>query len=282
MTQSWDFGNGVSVDGRDTATTSFDVGEYRVQLIVSTSNGCADTTFRDIDVVGPTGDFDYSPTAICLGDSIEFVLVDTSQVVSWIWDLGEGVVIRDQDSVRHAYSFVPASGRQPVSLSLTGPRGCTNVITGTVFIQNTFSDFLVGDGIDTVFCENESVSFQNLSLNSDNFNWDFGDGGTSTEEFPTYAYTTAGTYTVTLEVSENVLGCNNTSEKTVIIRPSPTAEIMGNESACLNTPTELSITDYNDAVNDYSWSPAVNVDNGATVLVIFNGYDSCDEHPKCS
>ena len=273
LTQEWDFGNGSGSSG-DTVITSYDVGDYRVQLIVSTSNGCADTTFRDISVVGPTGDFAYSPTAICLGDSIEFVLVDTSQVVSWIWDIGEGVVVENQDSIRHAYSFVPASGRQPVSLSLTGPRGCTNVITGTVFIQNTFSNFLVGDGIDTVFCENETVDFQNLSLNSDNFNWDFGDGsGTSTQEFPTYTYTTAGNYTVTLNVSENVLGCNNSSERIVIIQPSPVAEIIGEETACLNTPTELAITDYDASVNDYSWSPAVNVDNGATVQVILTNSD---------
>ncbi len=32
------------------------------------------------------------------------------------------------------------------------------------------------------------------------FSWDFGDGGTSTDEFPSYTYVNPGTYTVTLTV----------------------------------------------------------------------------------
>ena len=43
-----------------------------------------------------------------------------------------------------------------------------------------------------------NVTFENESENAITFEWNFGDGGTSTEENPVHAYTAAGTYTVTL------------------------------------------------------------------------------------
>ena len=42
------------------------------------------------------------------------------------------------------------------------------------------------------------VEFTNFSQNATEFEWDFGDGGTSTEESPTYTYTETGTFDVIL------------------------------------------------------------------------------------
>jgi PKD repeat protein len=47
-----------------------------------------------------------------------------------------------------------------------------------------------------------TVTFTNLSQpNNADFEWDFGDGGTSTERNPTHEYTTCGSFDVTLQVS---------------------------------------------------------------------------------
>ena len=45
-----------------------------------------------------------------------------------------------------------------------------------------------------------SVQFTDLSQNANVWNWDFGDGATSTERNPKHTYSSAGTYTVTLTV----------------------------------------------------------------------------------
>ena len=58
-----------------------------------------------------------------------------------------------------------------------------------------------------------AVKFNDSSENATKWNWDFGDGATSTEQNPTHTYFSAGTYNVNLIVS-NVKG---TSSKSAII-----------------------------------------------------------------
>lgn len=44
----------------------------------------------------------------------------------------------------------------------------------------------------------ETIDFTNTSENAGSYLWDFGDGNTSTEENPKHAYSSSGTFTVTL------------------------------------------------------------------------------------
>src|SRR5688572_3070820 len=54
-----------------------------------------------------------------------------------------------------------------------------------------------------------TVSFNNTSTNGISFDWDFGDGGTSTANNPSHTYTTTGTYTVTLNADGGACGTDN-------------------------------------------------------------------------
>jgi PKD repeat protein len=47
----------------------------------------------------------------------------------------------------------------------------------------------------------EKITFENCSQDADSYNWDFGDGETSTEKNPKYTYSEGGEYTVTLEAT---------------------------------------------------------------------------------
>lgn len=58
--------------------------------------------------------------------------------------------------------------------------------------------------------------------------WDFGDGGTSTKESPGYLYSGAGTYTVTLVVT-NGNGCKGTTTQTITLNPLGLMEIDGSK-----------------------------------------------------
>jgi PKD repeat protein len=62
-------------------------------------------------------------------------------------------------------------------------------------------DFTIGSGV---------YEFNNNTVNGVTYDWNFGDGSTSTEVNPTHTYTTGGNYTVVLTATNN--GCSNTYE----------------------------------------------------------------------
>jgi PKD repeat protein len=80
-----------------------------------------------------------------------------------------------------------------------------------------------------------AVTFENRSAgDTDSFFWDFGDGGTSTQENPLHEYLSAGIYTVALEV----VGPNGSDSETktdlIVVREGePFAQIIDNDAADL-------------------------------------------------
>ena len=57
---------------------------------------------------------------------------------------------------------------------------------------------IVNEAVQSNFCLNQAVQFQNLSTGTEEFLWNFGDGNTSTETSPTHSYSIPGIYNVML------------------------------------------------------------------------------------
>ena len=78
--------------------------------------------------------------------------------------------------------------------------------------------------------EGQHVAFTDLSFDEDGqvtkWAWDFGNGVSSEEQSPTVEYTTAGEYTVTLSVWDNLGVQNaNTFNKTITVKEKSTADM---------------------------------------------------------
>lgn len=63
--------------------------------------------------------------------------------------------------------------------------------------------------------DGNEVTFTNSSRNSTDYTWDFGDGGTSTDENPVHTYAAEGTYTVTLTVSDGIITDETSQDITI-------------------------------------------------------------------
>ena len=101
----------------------------------------------------------------------------------------------------------------------------------------------------------ETVQFTDTSSNSPTaWNWNFGDGGSSTLQNPTYTYNAPGTYTVTLTAG-NAAG-NNTITQTNLITvnyPVPVASFTTNTTTGLN-PLNVQFTDNSTGnITSYYW-----------------------------
>ena len=82
-------------------------------------------------------------------------------------------------------------------------------------------------------CLGNSITFSDISTGSPtSWTWDFGDGNSSTLQNPTHTYSSAGTYNVSLTVSD---GASTDSEtKTAFITVGSTVNTQENITACDN------------------------------------------------
>ncbi|HPF71630.1 MAG TPA: PKD domain-containing protein, partial [Candidatus Krumholzibacteria bacterium] len=153
-------------------------------------------------VPAPVADFSGAPLQICPGDAVTFTDLSTGDITGWAWDFGDGATATEQNPM-HAYA---ASGLYTVSLTVTGPGGSN---------QASFTDYVAVGSLPTALfivsgTSGEApyeVTFTSTSVDADGWAWDFGDGGTSTDENPVHAFTAAGVYGITL-IATNPCGAD--------------------------------------------------------------------------
>ncbi len=210
---NWDFDNNGVVDStdRNPIYTYVSAGNFTANLTVSNVNG-TDSTESTITVteaaVFPVANFSsnvtegFSPLTVQFTDSSE-------NADEWNWDFGDGTDSTDQNPT-HTYS---AAGNYTVNLTVSNVNGTDSIesiITVTeapVLPVANFSSNVTSGFVPL------SVQFTDSSENATAWNWDFGDGNSSADQNPLHIFSTAGTYTVNLTVS-NV---NGTDSKTTDI-----------------------------------------------------------------
>ncbi len=117
-------------------------------------------------------------------------------------------------------------------------------------------------------CANYPAQFDNntpplTDSNVATWAWSFGDAanGTSSQKNPAYTYTSAASYTVTLQATSN-FGCSGTQQHSVIINPSPQSGFT-NSPACVNQNTQF--TDASSgSISSYQWVIQSTILTGAT------------------
>ncbi len=194
----WDFGNG-STAFIENPTTFFDDGTYEIVLTVSSIYGCSDTHTQQVTLEGPNGEFTQDKDFFCLGDTVTFTLGDTTNVISYEWDFGDGNTLENETPVSHPYTFLPdtLAGTLGVSLILESENGCKRIVTNSLEISDLTANF--GIVPDTMNICNKEIQFIDSSLgNVDTYLWDFGNGETSNEQNPLITYTEADTFNITL------------------------------------------------------------------------------------
>jgi len=86
---------------------------------------------------------------------------------------------------------------------------------GMVVVDFTVDNTDISLGNSVVFTDNSVLA-------ATNWQWDFGDGNTSTEQNPSYTYTAEGTYTVSLTASNGVLRATKTKTDYITVTDEPT------------------------------------------------------------
>jgi len=171
---------------------------------------------KDESTPKPTAEFTFTGggcTAPCA------VLFDNTSkdATTYSWDFGDGTNSTDK-SPSKTYN---TGGTYTVQLTATGTGGSSTTSKQILIQQSVQAQLPVAN---FTFSGNgtapSTVSFLNTSTNAISYNWDFGDGSSSSNENPTHNYTTGGAFSVILTAT-NAAG-NNQITKTVNIAAAPT------------------------------------------------------------
>jgi PKD repeat protein len=217
----WDFGGGELVAG-DQVQHVYDAdGQYAVTLSVSDPYGHESTVTRTVDVSGdprPIAAFDAPTGAPLPAESVSFDGTSSSDggaIVAYRWDFGDGSTASGS---RMAHTFA-AAGMYQVALEIEDDAGLNNRLVRTIRVDDP--------PVARLAAPSEAFAGRPVSLDASAssdahglaaWSWSFGDGTSGTGAATGHAYSTAGTYQLTLTVVDDD---GHTDRRNVTIRISP-------------------------------------------------------------
>jgi gliding motility-associated-like protein len=232
----WNFGDGTPEETTTTASNSHtypNIGSYTVRLVAVDSATCniTDTSYTTITVRQDNAALDFNTTKLPPCENLTFRFDNTSippappgkpfTTQSFRWNFGDGTtMIAGMQPVTHTYAAI---GTYNVTLSLIDTNYCNypDSITKQVRIaQNVDAQF----STPPFGCAPYNAVLTNTSAGGQVFQWNFGDGTTSTAVSPTHLYNTPGTYRISLVVTDSAT-CNfvDSMAVTITVSGSPTA-----------------------------------------------------------
>ncbi len=231
-TYTWDFDNGTtSALQNPPAQIFFTTGSdtiYNVKLIISASNGCKDSAMHTVSVhPDPVALFMTSDDTVCAQTTVSFTNNSTN-ATSYQWLFGD-LATSSFASPTHLYS---TPGNNTVQLIALTAFGCADTSSALIVIDSVPTAAFVN----TTECLGSATQFTNTSVgNNVNISWNFGDGSApDISNTPSHLYASAGSYNVTLTVTNNK-GCTDVYTKTVVVKPVPVAAFT-NGTVCMGEP----------------------------------------------
>ncbi|MFI5149773.1 MAG: PKD domain-containing protein [Bacteroidia bacterium] len=194
----------------------------QVSFTTSTSNGCAPlpVTFTN---TSSTGNY-------------------------YVWNFNDGSPNATTVNTSHTFNM-PMNYN--VVLSAYDTTGHGMVFKGTFQVGINVGGGYISSSSDTV-CPGESINFSMSNSNGNSYSWTFGDGGSSSNNYPNYSYASAGVDTVKLTVNS---GCGLQHLKKVIYVKAgghPSANFNFNNNVCPGDMGQFNPRDYN--ASSYSWT----------------------------
>ncbi len=276
---TWDFGDGspqvtINFPGVPNVSHQYTTsGNYSVTLLVTGSDSCRNQESQQVSVYPlPLPAFQYA--GACQGSAVQFTDQSLpnggSAITQWSWDFDDPASgssnQSNQASPSHQFT---GTGPYNVQLIVTTNNGCHDSITHSITLSPTPAVAFTS----MYRCQQSPVAFtpdaavMNLNVISQ-WHWDFGDGNTSTLGSPTHIYNFAGTYTVTLAVTDTA-GCSNSISQTVIIVPLPQVNFDYSSPTCNQSTTNF--TSLSTTASGYIIRWTWDFGDGNSTVILFPG-----------
>ena len=239
---TWQFNNGDGVDHLVDPSTTFlnDTDITLTYTVTLTAYNGTDSSKHSVVITVyplPKVNFVASDTTVCLGTPITFTSTTIGGVpgpIAYTWNYGDGTG-NTGNPVSHTFT---AAGNYNITLYATNAEGCHADTTINADIHVLAPPVPTISLASSVFCglpANAEFSGSASGTPPFTYRWTFGDGsGTFTGSSITHAYTSGGTYEVSLTVSDGI-GCTATDSMpiTITIIPPISASFVYPDTACI-------------------------------------------------
>ena len=226
----WSFGDGTGATGQTVSHVFETPGSYPVRLAVTDPFRRTASETRAVPVEAgaiPVPAFDVSPALALAGAAVVFDAGRTTSarpVVAYDWTLGDGATGRGR-VLTHRYA---RAGVYAVTLTVTDDRGGAATAAGEVSVESGNPSAVI-DVSPQRPAVGQPVSFSGLRSAAGpgrtivTYAWVFGDAGAAAQGGGvTHTYRAAGTYVVTLVVTDD-FGAPSTATATVSVGGAPAA-----------------------------------------------------------
>ena len=204
----WNFGDGTTSNDNNPVHSYAIEGSYLVELIAYNACDTATSQQEITLLLPPLANFNFDPAEACSPAQIQFNDLSTSNPLSWEWSFPGG-------------NPTESNLQNPIVSYTTGTYSA-----GLIVVNAAGSDTLFLEEIITIdelpeadfeFSGSEAAfQFSNTSTEATSFEWDFGDGTTSTVENPNHEFSASGTYEVSL-MAFNDCGTDTLTQQVQVI-----------------------------------------------------------------
>lgn len=224
----WTFGDGATSPDPNPTHTYATGGSYTATLTVTDDRGAQSAAGVDIrPVLPPTADFTVTT------DGLKATFTSTSTdpdgtLTAYRWEYGNGQSSRRGTAVQE-YTYA-VDGYYDVTLTVTDDDGETNTVTKRVTVGSpppppdnvppTAGFTHAASGLAATFTSTATDADGSITQHA----WDFGDGQSSAQTHPSHTYAAAGTYRVTLTVTDDD-GASTSTNHDVTVAAQPSAPV---------------------------------------------------------
>lgn len=219
----WSFGDSTTGSGNFVSHQYAQPGTYTVCMTaLDSGQNVICTSCETIVVNGPSPNCTAYYLATSLGLTGYFIDLSNFDPATstYYWSFGDNTISTSRFP-QHTYA---SPGTYNVCLTVAGT-GCANQYCASITVDTLINSPTT---CQAYFAKLQLAPYQVTIVNLSNginlnFNWDFGDGGTSNQPYPSHVYASTGTYVLCLTVSDTT-GCTSTYCDTL------TVDSMGNVS----------------------------------------------------
>lgn len=263
MNYLWRLGNGQTSTSTNLNTSYNAAGSFNLKLIVTTNNGCTDSTSSTSILINPTPRvrFTVNDSDQCLNNNF-FSMTNTSSISSgsissYTWQFGDG----NSASTTNATKTYASAGNYTMLLIASSNLSCRDS-----FAKNTVVYPKPSVSFTTTSTTPQCQKWNNLKTNNTSsissgsltFLWRLGNGQTSTSSNLNYRYANPGTYNYKLIATSN-FGCSDsTGVSSILIHPTPVSNFSVNDTdQCFRNHTFLFTNNSNissGSISSYAWN----------------------------